>query len=90
MRYPEIMMSHTLAEPRATSDGVTFTVAVEFKDYECLVSTEALSDLSRSQDPQLDLLKAYKAYEAKIQGIARRLVTAGVTGTPLVLQPKHF
>ena len=83
-------MSHALAEPRVISDGVTFTVVVEFKDYDCLVSTDALSDLSRSQDPKLDLIKVYKAYEAKIQGIARRLVTAGVTGTPLVLQTKYF
>ena len=58
-------------------------------DHPCLVSKEALFELSR-QDPNLDMLKAYKAYESKIQGIARRLVTAGVPGSPLVLQSKHF
>jgi hypothetical protein len=75
--------------PHVTSEGVAFSVVVEFKDHPCLVSKEALFELSR-QDPNLDMLKAYKAYESKIQGIARRLVTAGVPGSPLVLQSKHF
>ena len=76
--------------PRLTRNGVTFTVTVEFKEHKCLVSPETLIDLCKSQDPQLDLIATYLAYEGRIKGVARRLIAAGVPGSPVRLEAKYF
>lgn len=83
-------MSNVLKAPALTSDGVTFSVLVEYKFHECLVSPEALSNLSQSIGKELDLIATYSAYEAKITGVARRLVMAGVNSTPILLGPQNF
>jgi hypothetical protein len=85
-----IMMSNVLKAPALTGDGVAFSVLVEYKFHECLVSPEALSNLSQSVDKELDLIATYSAYEAKITGVARRLVMAGVNSTPILLGPQNF
>lgn len=76
--------------PRLTRNGVTFTVTVEFREYKCLVSPETLIELCKSQDPQLDLIATYRAYEGRIRGVARRLIAAGVAGSPVRLEAKYF
>ena len=83
-------MNNFFTPPCLTSDGVTFTVTVEYKFHDCLVSQEALYNLCQSDDKKLDLIATYCAYEAKIQGVARRLVTAGITGSPILLGPQNF
>jgi len=73
-------MDNVLAAPRLTNAGILFTVMVEFQ----------LSDLSHSKDPKLDLLGTYRAFQTKIEGVARRLIGAGIVGKPLVIGTGYF
>jgi hypothetical protein len=86
----ENKMSNVAQTPALTSDGVTFSVMVEYKLHDCLVSPEALSNLSQSTGKELDLIATFDAYAAKINGVARRLVMAGVTTSPILLGPQNF
>jgi hypothetical protein len=86
----EMIMNTISKTPILTDDGVTFSVMVEYKLHDCLVSPEALGNLSQSVATDLDLIATYGAYEAKINGVARRLVMAGVTTSPILLGPKNF
>ncbi|HVK93113.1 MAG TPA: hypothetical protein VM571_00120 [Noviherbaspirillum sp.] len=83
-------MHRTVAEPRVADEGVSFTVEVGFTDRECLVSKNALAHLRRIKGGQLDFLETYRTYEDQIHSVARRLVVAGVSGTPLVLGAAYF
>lgn len=83
-------MMRSVAEPRVADEGITFTVEVGFTDRECLVSKNALAHLRRVKGGQLDFMETYRAFEDQIHGVARRLVVAGVSGTPLVLGAAYF
>jgi hypothetical protein len=83
-------MQKTIAEPRIADEGVRFTVEVGFVDRECLVSKNALAHLRRLRGGQLDFLETYLAFEDQIHSVARRLVVAGVSGSPLVLGAAYF
>jgi len=84
-------MYKTIAEPRVSDEGVSFTVEVGFVDRECLVSRNALAHLQRLKgSSQLDFLQTYRTFEDQIHAVARRLVVAGVSGTPLVLGAAYF
>lgn len=83
-------MHKTVAEPHIADEGVTFTVEVGFTDRECLVSRNALAHLRRLKGGQLDFLETYRAFEDQIHSVARRLVVAGVSGSPLVLGAAYF
>lgn len=83
-------MAHTIAEPSLTSEGVSFTVRVDSVNRDCLVSKEALAKLGRYQEGEDDPMKTYRAFEATINGVARRMVAANVPGTPLVVGPQSF
>jgi hypothetical protein len=86
----ETMMDNVLAAPRLTNAGILFSVTVEFQQYQCLVPATTLSDLSHSKDPKLDLLDTYRAFQTKIEGVARRLIGAGIIGKPLVIGSGYF
>jgi Protein of unknown function (DUF1488) len=81
-------MTHPVTEARMTSEGIGFTVRVDFVDRECFISNEALAKLSGQMinDP----METFRAMEATITGVARRLVHARVGGAPLVLGPNTF
>jgi hypothetical protein len=83
-------MIRTIAEPHVAEDGVAFTVEVGFTDRECLVSRNALARLRRVKGGPLDAMAAYRTFEDEIHSVARRLVVAGVGGTPLVLGASYF
>lgn len=83
-------MSNNVKAPCLTSAGVEFTVTVDYKIHDCMVSSEALSSLCHSVDKNLDLLATYGAFAAKINGVARRMVMAGVNGSPLLLAAQNF
>lgn len=83
-------MRRSTAEPRVAEEGVTFTVEVGFTDRECLVSRNALAHLCRQKGGQFDYIKTYRTYEDQIHSVARRLVVAGVSGSPLVLGAAYF
>lgn len=83
-------MHKTLSEPRVAEEGITFTVEVGFTDRECLVSRNALAHLRRLKGGQQDFMEIYRTFEDQIHSVARRLVVAGVSGTPLVLGAAYF
>jgi len=83
-------MDNAAKAPSLTADGVAFTVWVDYKSHDCLVSPDALSNLGQMGDKELDLMATYTAYETKIAGVARRLVAAGVVGSPIFLGPRYF
>jgi hypothetical protein len=77
---------NTSSQPRLTSEGVAFSVSVDYVRHDCLITDEALKKLSvlgSASETKIDSMKIFHAYEAKINGVARRLVAAGVQGTPL-------
>lgn len=76
--------------PRLTEDGISFTVSVDYVNHDCLVSKEALAKISRLSGTETDFMDVFKAFEARINGVARRMVTAGVKGTPMLLSDRHF
>lgn len=83
-------MTSSLPEPRITDNGVAFVVRVDYINRECIISLEALSKLAQRSDGTLDPMKIFHAFEANINGVARRMVTANVPGTPLQLGPNNF
>ena len=83
-------MSATKTVPRLEQAGVMFRVELGFTDRECLISKNALSHLRRLKGTQIDLLQTYCAFEDQIHQVARRLVAAGVSGSPLVIGTAYF
>ena len=79
-------MVNSLESPRLMKGGVMFTVVVDYQSHDCLVSRQTLCDLCRSAGKKIDLLDAYGAYEARIKGVARRLIAAGITGSPILFR----
>lgn len=79
-----------MGAPRLLKNGVKFTVKVEFVDHECLVTREALSKLANLPSGEADPMAIFRAYEAQICGVARRLIAANVQGKPLLLGPHSF
>jgi hypothetical protein len=80
----------TLSHPHLAENGIAFTVSVDFVKRDCIVSSDALAKLATLGNGQADLMQIFLAYEPNISGIARRLVAAGVPGTPLLLDEKNF
>ncbi|HJV83031.1 DUF1488 family protein [Noviherbaspirillum sp.] len=83
-------MSHTTAEPMLTSAGVAFTVCVDSIKRACVISNDALAKLSKLKSIDSDPMTTFRAFEATITGVARRLVAANVPGTPLLILPQFF
>ena len=85
-------MNQPLSTPRISPEGVAFTVVVDYAKHDCLITTQALCKLLSFDinDPDADIMGIFKAFEANIHGIARRLAAAGVAGSPLVLRPETF
>lgn len=78
------------SQPHLVDNGVAFTVYVDYVKHNCVISADALTKLSELGAGEADLIQTYCAYEANINGIARRLVTAGVPNTPLCLDVRNF
>lgn len=83
-------MSKTLVEPQLADEGVFFTVTAGFSERDCLVSKNALAYLSRIQGHTMNFMNTYLAFEAKIHSVARRLVVAGESASPLILGAAYF
>jgi len=80
-----------MGAPRLLKKGIKFTVCVEFVDHDCLVTLEALNKLANlPEGAAADPMAIFRAYEAQIYGVARRLVAANVQGRPLLLGPHSF
>jgi hypothetical protein len=83
-------MTQPTAQPKMTENGITFTVRVDSVNRDCVISTEALAKLSQLRQGVSDPMETFQAFEATINGVARRMVTANVPGTPLQLGPQSF
>lgn len=85
-------MSHSSSQPRLTKKGITFSVVVDSVSRECLITPQALYTLSsfKSEDAKVDMMEIFRTFEPNINGVARRLVAAGVAGNPLVMRPETF
>lgn len=83
-------MSTVIDRPHLTDEGVAFTVAVGFMKRECLIPKQTLSYISRAWGNEMDYMNAFRAYEDTIISVARRMITAGATGTPVLLERKFF
>ncbi|HEY4540954.1 MAG TPA: DUF1488 family protein [Noviherbaspirillum sp.] len=84
-------MAHTIAAPALTGNGVAFTVmTTDFVKRDCLITKEALDAISPNRAGEHAAVEVFQAYEAKICGVARRLIAANVPGTPLTLGPQSF
>ncbi len=83
-------MNTSANNAQLTEDGVSFTVMVDYQQRNCVISKDVLSNLSHSTDENLDLLATYDAFFAKINGVARRMVAAGVQGNTVTLSNQNF
>lgn len=86
-------MTNQSTQALVTKQGVLFSVIVECERRDCLITPDALQELSqlRSMDEAGGgLLGIFHAYEAKISGVARRLVGAGVGGSPMLMNRATF
>lgn len=86
-------MTTNLAQPRLTSTGVTFMVSVDSIGRKCLITNAALhklSELKTIDAADADMMELFRAFEATISGVARRLVAARVPNDPLVMLPTTF
>jgi Protein of unknown function (DUF1488) len=86
-------MSQFAPKPQLTAEGVVFTVRVDSLNRECLVTKEALQKLSELKSTDVahaGTMAIFHSFEDAINGVARRLVFAGVQGTPLVMRPNTF
>ncbi len=86
-------MQTTTTDPRLTENGVLFTVRVDSQNRECVILKEALEKLSalKSIDAaDADTMEVFHAFEATINGVARRLISARVPGIPLVMNANTF
>jgi hypothetical protein len=83
-------MTISTTYPRVVDQGVHFRVAAGFAQRDCVISKNALAYLARSRGQECDFMETYSAYEDKIHSVARRLVLAGESASPLVLGAAYF
>jgi hypothetical protein len=86
----ELQMTQTTEQPRLTERGIVFTVRVDSVNRECEISKESLTKLSALRSGSEEPMETFRAFEATINGVARRMVAANVQGTPLQLKPESF
>lgn len=80
-------------QPQLAQEGVAFTVNVDSLTHECIVTHDALHKLAELKSIDHDdsnAMEIFHAHEAIINGVARRLVGAGVQGNPLVMRSATF
>lgn len=83
-------MEKVYAEPFVEDGAVRFIVHAGPIERECVVSKHALAYLSRLQGHTMNAMNTYLAFEAKIHSVARRLLLAGESASPLVLGTAYF
>lgn len=83
-------MEKILKEPGLTTEGVVFSVEVDSVEREFLIQKSALDYLCKLQGFSMDLMNTYRACEAKIHCVARRLAAAAPRGSRLVINTACF
>lgn len=77
-------------EPHVEDGAVRFVVHAGAIERECIVSKHALAYLSKLQGHTTDAMNTYRACEAKIHHVAKRLLQAGESSAPLILGTAYF
>jgi hypothetical protein len=83
-------MSNTAVHPRLVEEGVYFKVAAGFVERDCIISKNALVYLGQLRGDVSDFMKTYSFFEQNIHKVARRLIVAGESASPLVLGAAYF
>lgn len=83
-------MKKILKEPGLTAEGIVFSVEVDSLEREFLILESALIYLCKLQGFTMDFMNTYRACEARIHSVARRLAVTAPRGAPLVLDPACF
>lgn len=83
-------MSQTAVHPQLVDQGIQFKVIAGFVERDCIISKNALAYLGRLQGGTADFMNTYACFEEKIHGVARRLVVAGESASPLILGAAYF
>lgn len=83
-------MEKMSTEPKVEDGAVRFILRAGPVERECIVSKHALTYLSRLQGHTMNAMNTYLACEAKIHIVARRLLQAGESATPLILGTAYF
>jgi hypothetical protein len=83
-------MPDALPEPVLSAEGVHFVVSVEHTLHDCLITSEALERLARELGFSMNAMNTYRAFEARINSVARSLLLRGRVAEPLVLEPACF
>jgi hypothetical protein len=83
-------MGHIVQEPGLTQEGVRFSVEVDSVERECLILKSALAHLCKLQGFTMDFMNTYRACEARIHSVARRLAASGNRDAPLILNTACF
>jgi hypothetical protein len=83
-------MEKVFKEPGLTNEGVVFSVEVDSVEREFLILKSALLYLCKLQGFTMDFMNTYRACEARIHSVARRLAATAPRGAPLVLNTACF
>lgn len=84
-------MTHSIEDLAIVNGGVAFTVmTLECTRHACIISKEALLSLSRLKSQDFGPMEIFHANEARIRGVARRMIAARVKGSPLQLDAHSF
>lgn len=83
-------MSKTDIPPRLVDQGIQFKVAAGFVERDCIVSKNALAYLGHAKGNVTDIMDVYSSFEDNIHSVARRLVVAGESASPLILGAAYF
>jgi len=75
---------------RLVDQGIHFRVTAGFMERDCIVSKNALAYLGRTQGGSTDFAEIYARFEENIHSVARRLVVAGESASPLILGAAYF
>jgi hypothetical protein len=83
-------MEKMIKEPGLTTEGIVFSVEVDSVEREFLILKSALDYLCKLQGFTMDFMNTYRACEARIHSVARRLAAGAPRGAPLVLNTACF
>jgi hypothetical protein len=83
-------MSNAAVHPHLIEKGVYFKVAAGFVERDCIISKNALVYLGQLKGDVSDFMETYSFFEESIHKVARRLVVAGESASPLVLGAAYF
>ena len=83
-------MEKIFKEPGLITEGIVFSVEVDSVEREFLILKSALDYLCKLQGFSMDFMNTYRACEARIHSVARRIASTAPGGARLVLNTACF